>query len=77
MKTTAADAARRLPELIRQVNEDREPIEICSDLGNAVLLAAAEYSAWKETEYLFRSPANARRLLDSYEQAFGKRRPKQ
>lgn len=41
MKTTAADAAKRLPELIRQVNEDREPIEICSDRGNAVLLAAA------------------------------------
>lgn len=41
MKTTAADAAKRLPELIRQVNEDREPIEISSDRGNAVLLAAA------------------------------------
>ncbi|WP_433915225.1 type II toxin-antitoxin system Phd/YefM family antitoxin [Glutamicibacter mishrai] len=35
--------------------------------GNAVLMPADEYAAWRETAYLFRSPANARRLLDSYE----------
>ncbi|WP_420826562.1 type II toxin-antitoxin system Phd/YefM family antitoxin [Micrococcus luteus] len=28
-----------------------------------------EYAAWQETAYLFRSPANARRLLDAYERA--------
>ncbi|MDO4888744.1 MAG: hypothetical protein Q3979_08625 [Actinomycetaceae bacterium] len=32
-------------------------------------MAAEEYEAWKETAYLFRSPANARRLLDAYDRA--------
>ncbi len=41
--------------------------EIISKRGNAVLLSADDYSAWVETAYLFRSPANARRLLDAQE----------
>ena len=45
--------------LIEQVNEDRTPIEIISKRGNAVLMSADDYSAWVETAYLFRSPANA------------------
>ena len=32
-------------------------------------MSADEYAAWQETAYLFRSPANARRLLDAYERA--------
>ena len=32
-------------------------------------MSAEEYAAWRETAYLFRSPANARRLLDAYERA--------
>lgn len=31
--------------------------------------SADEEAAWHETAYLFRSPANARRLLDAYERA--------
>ncbi|XBS80589.1 type II toxin-antitoxin system prevent-host-death family antitoxin [Glutamicibacter mishrai] len=53
--------------LIERVNNDQEAIEIVSRKGNAVLMPADEYAAWRETAYLFRSPANARRLLDSYE----------
>lgn len=34
-----------------------------------VLVSADEYAAWKETAYLFPSPANTLRLLDSYERA--------
>jgi antitoxin YefM len=30
-----------------------------------VLISADEWEAWQETAYLFRSPANARRLLDA------------
>ena len=33
-------------------------------------MSADEYAAWQETAYLFRSPANARRLLDAYERAW-------
>lgn len=69
MAITASEARRTLFKLIEQVNEDKIAVEITSKRGNAVLLSADEYSAWQETAYLFRSPANARRLLDSLEQA--------
>ena len=32
-------------------------------------MLADEYASWQETAYLFRSPENARRLLDAYGQA--------
>ena len=28
-------------------------------------MSSEDYEAWQETAYLFRSPANARRLLDA------------
>lgn len=45
------------------------PDSIVSRKGNAVLMPADEYAAWKETASLFRSPANARSLLDAYGRA--------
>ncbi len=68
MSVTASEARRTLFPLIERVNDDRSAVEISSKRGNAVLMAAADYAAWQETAYLFRSPANARRLLDSYEE---------
>ncbi|MCL5947689.1 MAG: type II toxin-antitoxin system prevent-host-death family antitoxin [Actinobacteria bacterium] len=65
MAITASEARRGLFPLIEKVNDDRTPIEITSKRGNAVLMSADEYAAWEETAYLFRSPANARRLLDA------------
>lgn len=65
MAITASEARRSLFPLIEQVNDDRAPVEITSKRGNAVLMSAADYEAWQETAYLFRSPANARRLLDA------------
>lgn len=53
--------------LIEQVNADRAPVEIASKNGRAVLMSAEDWEAWQETAYLFRSPANARRLLDAAE----------
>jgi uncharacterized protein SCO2235 len=55
--------------LIEQVTSDRVPVEIVSQKGSVVLMPADEYAAWQETAYLFRSPANARRLLDAYDRA--------
>jgi antitoxin YefM len=55
--------------LIEQVNDDREPVEITSKRGEAVLLSKADYDALTETASLLRVPANARRLLESLEQA--------
>ena len=65
MSISASEARKRLFPLIQEVNDDRAAVEITSKGGNAVLMSADDYSAWQETAYLFRSPANARRLLDA------------
>lgn len=65
MAITASEARKSLFPLIEKVNEDRAPVEITSKRGNAVLMSVDDYEAWQETAYLFRSPANARRLLDA------------
>ena len=58
-----------LEATFEKVNEDRTPIEITSRRGDAVLLSRADYDALEETAHLLRSPANARRLLESLQQA--------
>ncbi|MGH3811147.1 MAG: type II toxin-antitoxin system Phd/YefM family antitoxin [Pseudonocardiaceae bacterium] len=45
--------------------------ELVGDLGNAVLISQEDYEALEETAHLLRSPANARRLLESLAQAHG------
>ena len=69
MSITASEARRTLFPLIERVNADHSAVEIVSRKGSAVLMPADEYAAWQETAYLFRSPANARRLLDAYDRA--------
>lgn len=69
MSISASEARKTLFPLIERVNADRDAVEIVSRKGNAVLMSADEYAAWQETAYLFRSPANARRLLDAFERA--------
>ena len=69
MSVSASQARKTLFPLIEQVNNDRDVVEIVSRKGSAVLMSAEEYAAWRETARLFRSPANARRLLDAYERA--------
>lgn len=69
MAITASEARKNLFPLIEQVNEDRAPIEITSRRGSAVLLARDEYEALEATAHLLRAPANARRLLESLDQA--------
>ena len=73
MGITANEARKNLFTLIDQVNDDRQPIEITSNRGDAVLMSRADYLALEETAHLLRSPANARHLLESLEQA--RRRP--
>jgi len=74
MSITASEARKNLFPLIEQVNEDRTPVEITSRRGDAVLLSRAEYDALQETAHLLRVPANARRLLESLQQAAEGRR---
>jgi antitoxin YefM len=63
MAITASEARKRLFPLIKQVNDDRAPVEIISNHGRAYLVAAEDYESMAETDYLLRSPANAARLL--------------
>ena len=69
MAITASEARKNLFPLIEQVNNDRQPIEITSKRGDAVLLSRADYDALTETAFLLRVPANAQRLLESLAQA--------
>lgn len=71
MAITASDARKNLFPLIEQVNDDRTPVEINSRRGDAVLISREDYEALEETAHLLRSPANARRLLESLSQARG------
>jgi antitoxin YefM len=69
MAITASEARKNLFPLIEQVNDDRQPVEITSKRGDAVLLSRADYDALSETAWLLRVPANAQRLLESLAQA--------
>lgn len=69
MAITASEARKNLFPLIEQVNDDRTPMEITSRRGDAVLISKEDYEALEETAHLLRSPANARRLMESLAQA--------
>ena len=69
MSVTASEARKQLFPLIETVNNDRVAVEITSRRGNAVLISAEEFAALEETAYLLRVPANAKRLLESLQQA--------
>lgn len=69
MAVPASEARKNLLSLIEKVNDDRTSIEITSRRGDAVLLSRADYDALEETAHLLRVPANAKRLLESLQQA--------
>ncbi len=69
MAITASEARKNLFPLIEQVNDDHTAVEITSKRGSAVLMSRADYDALQETAYLLRAPANARRLMESLDQA--------
>ena len=68
MAITATEARKKLFPLIKQVNDDRAPVEIVSNHGRAYLIAADDYESMAETDYLLRSPANATRLMTAAEE---------
>jgi antitoxin YefM len=65
---SASEARKTLFPLIERVNEDHTPIEIVSKRGNAVLVSKEDWDSIVETNYLLRSPANAKHLTESVEQ---------
>lgn len=63
---TYTAARANLARTMDRVCEDHEPIIITRNSDQAVvMLSLDDYSSLEETAYLLRSPANARRLLDS------------
>ena len=61
-----SEARENLKSVIDQAVADRAPIAITRQRGEgAVLISESEWASIEETLYLLRSPANAKRLLDS------------
>jgi antitoxin YefM len=69
VKTLSYTESRaRYAEVLDSVVNDREEVVITRAGHQPVVIVSLEdYEALKETAYLMRSPANARRLLDAME----------
>ena len=69
MKTMSYTESRaRYAEVLDSVIDDREEVVI-TRAGHepVVIVSLADFESLRETAYLLRSPANARRLLDAME----------
>lgn len=69
MKTMSYTESRaRYAEMLDGVIDDREEVVI-TRAGHepVVVVSLADYESLRETAYLMRSPANARRLIDAME----------
>ncbi len=62
------ESRARYAEVLDGVTNDREEVVI-TRAGHepVVIVSLADYESLRETAYLMRSPANARRLLDAME----------
>ncbi|CAB4734093.1 unannotated protein [freshwater metagenome] len=70
MRTMSYTESRaRYAEVLDSVVDDREEVVITrAGREPAVIVSLDDYESLKETAYLLRSPANARRLLASIEE---------
>lgn len=73
MKTmTYTESRARYAEVLDSVVNDREEIVITrAGREPAVIVSLDDYESLKETAYLLRNPANARRLLASIDELEG------
>ena len=70
MKTMSySDSRAHYAEMLNTVTDDREEV-IITRAGHepVVVVSLDDYESLKETAYLLKSPANARRILASIEQ---------
>lgn len=70
MKTmTYTESRARYAEVLDSVVDDREEVVITrAGREPAVIMSLDDYESLKETAYLLRNPANARRLLASIDE---------
>lgn len=73
MKTLSYTESRaRYAEVLDSVVNDREEVVITrAGHDPVVIVSLADFESLRETAYLMRSPANARRLLDAMERLEG------
>lgn len=65
---TYSAARENLASTMDRVCQDHDPVIITRNRDQAVVMLSLEdFESLQETAYLLRSPANARRLLDSIE----------
>ena len=64
---TYTAARANLADTMDKVCDDHEPVIITRNGGDqaVVMMSLEDYKSLEETAYLLRSPANARRLLES------------
>ncbi|HVX70239.1 MAG TPA: type II toxin-antitoxin system prevent-host-death family antitoxin [Mycobacteriales bacterium] len=69
MRTMSYTESRaRYAEVLDSVAEDREEVVITrAGHPSVVIVSLEDFESLRETAYLMRSPANARRLLDAME----------
>lgn len=66
---TYSSARANLASMMSHVCEDHDPVIITRKNNEAVVMLSLEdYESLCETNYLLKSPANAKRLLDSIEE---------
>lgn len=71
VQVSYTDLRQNLARYLDEAVESRAPILVTRQAGkgNVVILSEAEYEGWQETVHLLRSPANAKRLLQSIRSA--------
>lgn len=70
VQTTYSNARNNLASLLNQVTDDREIVVIIRrGREDVAMVSASELSSLLETEYLFRSPKNAARLMKAMTRA--------
>jgi len=66
---TYTDTRARLKEVMDRVSEDKAPVLITRQNGEAIVMVSlSDWQAMEETSYLLSSPANAARLRRSIAQ---------
>ncbi len=68
--TNYSDARAKLATYMDKVTDDRDEVHITrKGRPDVVLISADELASWRETIYLYRSPANAGRLEEAFARA--------